>query len=62
MIYIEKFNGLGKQPWFYRLRSSNGRILSISEGYSRKWNRDRAVRRLSKLLPGIEVREGKWLG
>lgn len=47
MLYIQTFRGKGKQPWRYRLKSRNGRIVAQSEGYTRERDRDRAAEKLS---------------
>lgn len=51
---VEIFKGKGIQPWFVRLKSPNGRTLSISEGYLTKWNAKRAALRM---FPGVEIKE-----
>lgn len=51
---VEVFRGRGIQPWYIRLKSPNGRVLSISEGYATRWNAKRAARRM---FPGVEIRE-----
>jgi hypothetical protein len=48
------FRGGGRQPWYVRLVSGNGQVLSISEGYATKWNAKRAARRM---FPGLTVVE-----
>lgn len=35
--------------WFWRLRASNGEVLSSSELYYSKWNAQRAAKKLGKL-------------
>ena len=50
MPYIETFKGKGKQPWYFHLVGGNGEIILPSEGYSRKWNRDRAIRHLQGMF------------
>jgi hypothetical protein len=54
--FIETYRGHGRRPWRYRIVASNGQTIDASQGYSRRWNRDRAVRHLSRQL-GIPVRE-----
>lgn len=43
---VEIFKGSGVQPWYVRLVSNNGQVLSISEGYVSKWNAKRAAKRM----------------
>lgn len=54
MTTVQIFKGKGVQPWYVRLVSSNGQVLTVSEGYFSKWNAKRAARRM---FPGIEIRE-----
>lgn len=51
---VHIFRGHGRQPWFVRLVSSNGQVLSISEGYFSKFNAKRAARRM---YPGLPIKE-----
>jgi len=50
---VHILHGRGVQPWFVRLVSDNGQILSISEGYFSKWNAKRAAKRM---YPGKPLR------
>ncbi len=54
-IIIEKFDGKDGQ-FYWRLRNTNGKTASPSEGYTRRWTRDRIAKRLAKLT-GWEIRE-----
>ena len=45
MTVIQLFKGEGRQPWFLRLVASNGKVLSVTEGYFSKWNAKRAARK-----------------
>lgn len=54
-MVVQIFKGGGAQPWFVRLVSSNGQVLSISEGYFSKWNAKRAARRMFRGVPIREV-------
>lgn len=54
-MVVHIFRGGGAQPWFVRLVSGNGQVLSISEGYYSKWNAKRAARRMFPHLPIREV-------
>jgi hypothetical protein len=40
---VQLFRGGGRQPWYVRLVSQNGQVLSVSEGYATKWNAKRAA-------------------
>jgi uncharacterized protein YegP (UPF0339 family) len=51
--HVEIFKGEGRHPWYVRLVSSNGKILSISEGYYSKWNARRAAKRM---YSGLEIK------
>jgi hypothetical protein len=53
-LRVHVFRGGGRQPWYVRLVSGNGQVLSISEGYATKWNAKRAARRM---FPGLTVVE-----
>lgn len=55
MKVVQIFKGAGRQPWYVRLVSSNGQILSVSEGYATKWNAKRAARKMFLGLRIIEV-------
>lgn len=49
--YVEVFKGEGRiQPWYYRLKSSNGQTLTVSEGYFSKWNARRAAKKIASSL------------
>lgn len=52
-MYVEVFKGNGKQPWYVRLKSRNGKIVTVSEGYASKANAQRAAK---TVFPGLEVR------
>lgn len=52
---VEIFKGEGIHPWYVRLRASNGRVLTISEGYYSKWNAKRAARRMFPTLQPKEI-------
>ena len=49
---VQVFKGSGRQPWYVRLRASNGRILTTSEGYFSLFNAKRAARRM---FPGEPI-------
>lgn len=50
---VQVFKGKGRvQNWYVRLVSSNGRVLSVSEGYVSRWNAMRAARRNH---PGLQI-------
>ena len=51
---IEVFPGQGRifRGYYYRLRSANGQVLSVSESYVTKWNAMRAAR---KIAAGLDV-------
>lgn len=42
-VKIQKFKGKGKQPYRWRVRAPNGRIILASEGYTSSSSRDRVV-------------------
>lgn len=48
MNTVQIFRGKGiVQPWYYRVVSSNGKIVADSgEGYFSRWNAKRAARKL----------------
>jgi len=48
---VQIFRGKGIQPHYVRLVSSNGQVLSISEGYLTRWNAKRAAKRMYPELP-----------
>lgn len=52
MNRVELFKGAGRviPGWYYRVRSSNGQTLSVSESYVTKWNAKRAARKIAKSL------------
>ena len=54
MTVVQIFKGKGAQPWYVRLVSSNGQVLTTSEGYFSKWNAKRAARRM---FPGTVIKE-----
>ena len=51
---VQIYKGEGRKNWRVRFVSSNGRILSSSEGYFSKWNAKRAAKRM---FPGLPIRE-----
>lgn len=51
MNSVQIFRGKGIQPHYVRLVSSNGQVLSISEGYLTRWNAKRAAKRMYPELP-----------
>jgi uncharacterized protein YegP (UPF0339 family) len=53
-MHVEVFKGGGKQPFYVRLRASNGRIVVTSEGYSSK---DAAMKAAKKSFPTFEIRD-----
>ena len=53
---IEIFRGEGLQPWRFRLRSTNGEIISQSEGYLTKWNAKRGARKIAESL-GVPLKD-----
>jgi hypothetical protein len=55
LMRVQLFRGGGRQPWYVRLVSQNGQVLSVSEGYATKWNAKRAARRMFPGLPLVEV-------
>jgi uncharacterized protein YegP (UPF0339 family) len=54
-VTVQIFLGKGAKNWRVRLVASNGRILSVSEGYFSKYNAKRAARRMFPDLPQKEV-------
>lgn len=54
MNTVHIFRGGGAQPWYVRLVSSNGQVLSVSEGYFSKWNAKRAAH---KMFPDTPIKE-----
>ena len=52
---VQLFRGKGVHPWYLRLVSDNGQVLTISEGYYSKWNAKRAAKKIFPLLPLREV-------
>lgn len=54
MSVVHILKGRGIHPYYVRLVSENGQVLSISEGYASKWNAKRAAR---KMFPGKPMRE-----
>ena len=52
VVHIRR--GQGRHPWYVSLVSSNGQVLSISEGYYSKWNARRAAKRM---FPGMPIKE-----
>jgi hypothetical protein len=56
-LRVQVFKGGGQQPWYVRLVSQNGQVLSISEGYATKWNAKRAARRMFPESVVVEVRK-----
>lgn len=52
---VHIFRGEGRQPWYVRLVSSNGQVLSISEGYVSKWNAKRAANRMYPEIPKVVI-------
>lgn len=53
-MFVEVFKGKGKQPWYVRLKSYNGKTIVVSEGYSSK---STAMSTAAKVFPGLEVVE-----
>jgi uncharacterized protein YegP (UPF0339 family) len=53
-MFVEVFKGKGKQPWYVRLKSHNGKTIVVSEGYSSKAT---ALSTAAKVFCGLEVRE-----
>ncbi len=49
---VELFKGEGRiiPGWFYRLVSSNGQTLTVSESYVTKWNAKRGARKVAESL------------
>jgi hypothetical protein len=56
-LVVQVYRGKGLKNWRVRLVSSNGRILSISEGYFSKSNAKRAATRMYPTLDVMEVSE-----
>jgi uncharacterized protein YegP (UPF0339 family) len=54
MTTVHVFKGKGRHPWYVRLVSSNGQVLTTSEGYFSKWNAKRAAR---KMFPEYSIKE-----
>ncbi len=50
---VQLFKGSGRQPWYLRVVSVNGRTITVSEGYFSKFNAKRAARRLG--LPVVDL-------
>lgn len=56
--WIETFQGReSDSPFFFRIRARNGKIVTPSQGYTRRSSRDRIVASLSREF-SIEVRKG----
>ena len=53
-LTVELVKMAGKQPWYLRLVSRNGEVLSVSEGYFSKWNAKRAARKNFADVPLVE--------
>lgn len=50
-LIIETYKGRGSQPWRWRLKTRNGRIIAdCAEGYSGEYERDRAVVKLEDTI------------
>ncbi len=49
---VEIFKGQGRilPGWYYRLVSSNGQTLSVSESYVTRWNAKRGARKVAESL------------
>ncbi len=49
---VEIFKGQGRilPGWYYRLVSSNGQTLTVSESYVTHWNAKRAARKVAESL------------
>ncbi len=49
---VEVFKGNGRilPGYFYRLKSSNGQTLSVSESYTTKWSCKRSARKVAESL------------
>ncbi len=47
--------GHGRHPYYVRLVSVNGQVLSISEGYVSRWGARRAAKKMYPHLPVKEV-------
>ena len=54
-IAVQVFKGAGKHPWYVRAVSSNGQVMTTSEGYFSKFNAKRAARRMFPLAQILEV-------
>lgn len=53
-MFVEVFKGRGKQPWYMHLKSSNGRVITTSEGYS---TRAAAMKAAKMAFPLLEIRD-----
>ena len=52
-MFVEVFKAEGKDPWYVHLKARNGRVITVSEGYSTKSAATRAAR---KFFPAVELR------
>ena len=52
---VQLFKGKGVQPWYLRVVSDNGQVLSVSEGYFSKWNAKRAARKNLVGIPLVDL-------
>jgi uncharacterized protein YegP (UPF0339 family) len=50
---IEIYKGKGLvQPWRFRVKAANGKVVAASEGYFSRWNAKRAA---TKVFPDTRV-------
>jgi uncharacterized protein YegP (UPF0339 family) len=55
------YKGKGRQPWRWRLVASNGKVVADSaEGYAKRGNLKRAVRRLANFITFAVQPEVVW--
>jgi uncharacterized protein YegP (UPF0339 family) len=59
---IEVFPGQGTiiRGWHFRLRGSNGEVISVSESYTTKWSCKRTARKVAESM-GLPVVEKPYV-
>jgi len=45
------FRTVSRYKWFVRLRAGNNQIMTTSKGYTRRWNAERAAKRMFPDVP-----------
>ena len=45
------FRTISKHKWYVRLRAGNNQVMTTSEGYTRRWNAERAAKRMFPNVP-----------